>query len=71
MIGAGSLVPQNKRLAFRAETIVKRHCAALNTAYQTAAPDFRGLTLIPDSGHWVQFERPDAFDDALLAALAA
>jgi pimeloyl-ACP methyl ester carboxylesterase len=34
-----------------------------------AAPHFRGLTLIADAGHWVQFERPQAFDAALLAAL--
>ena len=42
----------------------------LEDAYAAAAPDFRGLTLIPDAGHWVQFERPQAFNAALLAALA-
>ena len=35
------------------------------------APGFRGLALIEDSGHWVQFERAEAFDAALLAALGA
>jgi 2-hydroxy-6-oxonona-2,4-dienedioate hydrolase len=35
------------------------------------APDFRGLVLIEDAGHWVQFERAGAFDEALLAALGA
>ncbi|MCW5648892.1 MAG: alpha/beta fold hydrolase [Ramlibacter sp.] len=34
-----------------------------------AAPDFRGPTLLPEAGHWVQFEQPGAFDTALLAAL--
>ena len=34
-----------------------------------SAPDFRGLALIEDAGHWVQFERAGAFDKALLAAL--
>ena len=34
------------------------------------APSFGALTLIPDAGHWVQFERPEAFNAALLAALA-
>ncbi|HQS30518.1 MAG: alpha/beta hydrolase [Polaromonas sp. 35-63-240] len=33
------------------------------------APDFRGLQWIEDAGHWVQFERPAAFDAALLAIL--
>jgi 2-hydroxy-6-oxonona-2,4-dienedioate hydrolase len=35
------------------------------------APDFRGLALIEDAGHWVQFERAGAFDEALFAALDA
>ncbi|AYQ30215.1 alpha/beta fold hydrolase [Polaromonas sp. SP1] len=35
------------------------------------APHFRGLALIEDAGHWVQFERAGAFDEALLAALDA
>ena len=42
----------------------------LRAALQTA-PNFRGLALIEDAGHWVQFERPDAFDTALAAALSA
>jgi pimeloyl-ACP methyl ester carboxylesterase len=28
------------------------------------------LTLIPDAGHWVQFEQPAAFNAALARALA-
>jgi 2-hydroxy-6-oxonona-2,4-dienedioate hydrolase len=52
------------------DALYKRWISQLEAAYQAAAPDFRGLTLIPDTGHWVQFERPDAFDEALLAALA-
>jgi 2-hydroxy-6-oxonona-2,4-dienedioate hydrolase len=34
-----------------------------------AAPQFQGLHWIAGAGHWVQFERPDAFDAALLAIL--
>lgn len=34
------------------------------------APDLRSLVLVPHAGHWVQFERADAFDRALAAALA-
>jgi 2-hydroxy-6-oxonona-2,4-dienedioate hydrolase len=35
------------------------------------APRGLGLVSIPDAGHWVQFEAPDAFDEALAAALGA
>lgn len=43
----------------------------LAAAYQRAAPDFRGLSLIPGAGHWVQFEADQAFNAALAAALAS
>lgn len=33
--------------------------------------DLRELTLVPDAGHWVQYERPEAFNDVLLRGLAA
>ena len=33
------------------------------------APGFRALTLVEDAGHWVQFERAEAFNAALLDAL--
>lgn len=43
-------------------------------AYAAAAPDFRGMALIEEAGHWVQFERPQRFlqalDDALRAGAA-
>jgi pimeloyl-ACP methyl ester carboxylesterase len=35
------------------------------------APGFRALTLVEGAGHWVQFERAEAFNAALLAALGA
>ncbi|MBH1957961.1 MAG: alpha/beta fold hydrolase [Burkholderiales bacterium] len=35
------------------------------------APGFRALTLIEGAGHWVQFERAEAFNQALLATLNA
>ena len=38
--------------------------------WRSEAPDFRGMHLVPNAGHWVQFEQPEAFDAALLAALA-
>lgn len=33
------------------------------------APDFRSLTLVPQAGHWVQFECAQAYDRALAEAL--
>ena len=35
------------------------------------APGFQTLTLIPNAGHWVQYEAADAFNAALLGTLAA
>ncbi len=53
------------------DALYKSWITALEAAYAAVAPDFRGLALIPDAGHWVQFERPQAFGAALQAALAA
>lgn len=33
------------------------------------APEYRWLRSIPDAGHWVQYERAAAFDEALAVAL--
>ena len=37
---------------------------------RTQLPGYRGETIIPGAGHWVQQETPDAFDAALLGFLA-
>jgi len=42
---------------------------ALAAAYAQASPTFQGLALIPDAGHWVQFEAADAFNAALARVL--
>ena len=55
----------------RSDALYREWIVALEDAYAAAAPDFRGLALIEDAGHWVQFERPQAFLQALLAALDA
>ena len=55
----------------RSDALYKEWIGALEGAYAAAAPDFRGMALIDDAGHWVQFERPQAFMQALLAALRA
>lgn len=36
---------------------------------QKSLPDFRGHTLIDEAGHWVQQERPEQFNDALITFL--
>lgn len=41
----------------------------LAAVFAQVTPDFRGFTVVEDAGHWVQFERPDEFNAALLAAL--
>jgi 2-hydroxy-6-oxonona-2,4-dienedioate hydrolase len=53
------------------DALYKAWIHQLEDAFKAAAPDFRGLVLIPEAGHWVPFERPEAFDDALLTALTA
>lgn len=35
------------------------------------APDYRGLTLVPDAGHWVQYEAADAVNACLVDWLRA
>lgn len=52
------------------DALYKSWIHQLEDAYVQTAPDFRGMTLVADAGHWVQFERPQAFHAALLAALA-
>lgn len=37
---------------------------------RASLPDYRGETIIPGAGHWVQQETPKAFNDALLGFLA-
>lgn len=52
------------------DALYKSWIDQLADAYAQAAPDFRGMAMIEGAGHWVQFERPQAFHAALLAALA-
>ena len=51
------------------DVLYRQYIHQLEDAYAAAAPDFRGLRLIENAGHWVQFEAPQAFDAALLSAL--
>jgi len=54
----GSLDPVNAMLPGAAE------------AMAGALPDFVGMTLVEGAGHWVQQERPDETNAALLRFLA-
>jgi len=54
----------------REDALYRGRLDALRAALAGAA-DFRGLALVEDAGHWLQFERPAAFNEALLAALDA
>jgi len=39
---------------------------ALTTSMKTAVPDLRGVKLFPGAGHWIQQERADEVNDALI-----
>ena len=54
----------------REDALYRGKLDALREALARAA-DFRGLALVEDAGHWLQFERAAAFDKALLATLEA
>ena len=54
----------------RYDAVYQSWIAQLASAYGLASPSFKGLALVENAGHWVQFEQPEAFHAALLPALA-
>lgn len=42
---------------------------SLTTGMQTTAKELRGVTIIPDAGHWIQQERPDQVNAMLISFL--
>lgn len=42
----------------------------LEAAFGPATPDFRGMFWVADAGHWVQYEKTEAFNALLLRILA-
>ena len=40
-------------------------------AMKDVLPNFKGVTLIPEAGHWTQQETPVEFNEALLKFLAS
>ena len=49
------------------DILIRHDAARLREAL--AGCDLRSLTFVPDAGHWVQYERPEAFDAALAQGL--
>jgi pimeloyl-ACP methyl ester carboxylesterase len=70
-----ALVPILQRLRcpvhgiWGAQDVLYRHRLPLIRQVLSGAPDFRSLELLPDAGHWVQFEAAAAFNAALARAL--
>jgi 2-hydroxy-6-oxonona-2,4-dienedioate hydrolase len=54
----------------REDALFRGQLAALEATLRQA-PHFKAFTLIEEAGHWVQFERADAFNAVLLATLNA
>jgi 2-hydroxy-6-oxonona-2,4-dienedioate hydrolase len=54
-----------------AQDVLYRHRLPLIEQVLSRAPGFRSLELLPEAGHWVQFEAADAFNVALARALSA
>ncbi len=54
----------------RHDALYRGYLDPLRAAYAAVVPDLQSFDLIDHAGHWVQFEQPQAFDAALLAALA-
>jgi pimeloyl-ACP methyl ester carboxylesterase len=54
-----------------AQDVLYRHRLVLIDEVLARAPDFVSLDLLPQAGHWVQFEAAGAFNAALASALSA
>jgi pimeloyl-ACP methyl ester carboxylesterase len=51
--------------------VLYRHRLPMIQRVLSLAPGFQSLALLPDAGHWVQFEAADAFNAALESALSS
>lgn len=50
------------------DALYKQWIVALDAAFRATGVQFQGLQLLPDCGHWVQYEKPQVFLAALLKA---
>ena len=67
----GKTIPQPVTFIAGTDDIVIRGATAesLTTQMKRVATDFRGVTLMPGAGHWVQQERAAEVNAALIAFL--
>jgi len=65
----------DRALALHAENLprdrMRSRRISLADILRLTLPDVRWLRLVPQAGHWVQFERSRAYDQALAEALAS
>ena len=54
-----------------AQDVLYRHRLPLIGQVLSTAPGFQSLDLLPQAGHWVQFEAAEAFNAALAGVLRA
>ncbi|QMV73097.1 alpha/beta hydrolase [Comamonas piscis] len=53
------------------DALYKSYMPALEHKYRAVTPQLQAFVLLPDSGHWVQYEQPEAFLATLLPLLAS
>ncbi|MCS4293324.1 pimeloyl-ACP methyl ester carboxylesterase [Comamonas sp. BIGb0152] len=53
------------------DALYKSYMPALEHKYRAVTPQLQAFVRVPDSGHWVQYEQPDAFLATLLPLLAS
>ena len=53
------------------DALYKSYMPALEHQYRTVTPHLQAFVRLPDSGHWVQYEQPEAFMAALLPLLSS
>ncbi len=53
------------------DALYKSYMPALEHQYRAVTPHLQAFVRLPDSGHWVQYEQPEAFMAALLPLLSS
>jgi pimeloyl-ACP methyl ester carboxylesterase len=53
------------------DALYKSYMPALEHKYRAVTPQLQAFVRLPDSGHWVQYEQPEAFLATLLPLLAS
>ncbi|TDS73020.1 alpha/beta hydrolase [Comamonas sp. JUb58] len=53
------------------DALYKSYMPALEHKYRAVTPHLQAFVRLPDSGHWVQYEQPEAFMAALLPLLSS